>query len=59
MTAIYQIKRNFARIDYKNNQKMIQYNSVESVLKMGLIVFYSKDHLKNAQAMILFFLFFG
>ena len=38
------------------NQKMSQYNSLESVLQIGLIFFYFDDYSKSARGMILFLL---
>ena len=38
------------------NQKMSQYNSLESALQIGLIFFYFEDYSKNARGMILFLL---
>ena len=38
------------------NQKMSQYNSLESALQIGLIFFYFEDYSKSARGMILFLL---
>ena len=38
------------------NQKMSQYNSIESAMKMGLIFSYFEDYSKSARGMILFLL---